>query len=523
MSEKELKAAIKAVGMMLDDGPPDGRLPAWVFAEAIEKLTVAICISDAEAHILYANAAFTQLTGYSLADVLGRNASILSDQSTPPQVYTQMWERLRCQEAWTGLLVNRRKQGTVYIAELSIVPLLDQDGNTTHYLGLHRDVTAVHQLEQQVLNQKALIESIVDASPVLIALLDETGKVVRHNPAYRKLAGEIRGREPATELLLALRQSLGDAFYRDRHSAQGFDSKEVSFEFGGGEATRWFSCSGAWLPARDDSAGALFRPVNQTYLLLMATEITNLKRQQEAIAMNAMRALMAEQDRVRGMRETLEGAIFQMQRPMNLIAAAHDILERRGETHGELLLALRQALAAGREALAKLQNSMPEVPPEAVAPVNINQLIREVLGLSTQRMLALGIVVEWHPAPVLPAVPAREDRLRCLFKQLVDNALDAMESHRSNPRELRIATWAEEGAVVITVEDTGPGIPDALRLKIFEPFFTSKGRSDRTGLGLALVQDVINEHRGTINIDPDYNQGCRFRVLLPLIHEESAA
>ena len=494
--------------------------PWWVFAKAVEQLPVAVCLSDVDGHILYANPAFTEITGYSAQEVLGKNASLLSHQCTPSRVYEQMWDRLTHRKPWAGLLVNRRKYGAVYLAELTVAPLIHEQDGAVYYLGMHRDVTAVHRLEQQVLNQKVLIESMVDAAPAVIALLNEQGRVILNNHEYKKLVEDMGGREPAVELMQALRESMGESFHNGYRIAQGFQDKEVSFEPGGSESTRWFSCSGTWFREQDDSADAFFKPVRQTYLLLMANEITSLKRQQEAVKMNAMRALMAEQERVRSMRETLEAAIFQMQGPINLITAANDMLERRGDSHGMAALhsVLGQALASGRVALAKLQNSIPEVPPEAVTPVNVNQLLREVLTLCTQRLLAGGMVVEWKPAPVLPAVPGREGRLRTMFKQLVDNALDAMESHRSEPRDLRIVTWAQDSAVVVTIEDTGPGVPKELRLKIFEPFFTSKNAADRTGMGLAMVQDVVNEHRGMINVDPDYTEGCRFRVLLPVHH-----
>jgi nitrogen fixation negative regulator NifL len=235
-----------------------------------------------------------------------------------------------------------------------------------------------------------------------------------------------------------------------------------------------------------------------------------------------MRALLAEQERVRATRETLEAVIFQMQGPINLITAANAMLERRGQAHDLTALrsVLTQALMTGREILLKLQNSIPAVPPEAIVPVNINHLLREVLTLLTQRMLAGGMAVEWNPAPVLPAVPGRESRLRGMFKQLVENALDAMESQRSAPRELRITTCSQKDGVMVTIDDSGPGVPKDLRLKIFEPFVTSKGSADRTGLGLAMVQEVVNEHRGMIDIDPDYTQGCRCRVLLPIETDE---
>jgi len=71
--------------------------------------------------------------------------------------------------------------------------------------------------------------------------------------------------------------------------------------------------------------------------------------------------------------------------------------------------------------------------------------------------------------------------------------------------------------LTVTIEDTGPGIPEALRLKVFEPFFTTKGAAGRrAGMGLPLVQEMVNEHAGTIGIDPTYTEGCRFRVQFPL-------
>jgi len=517
LTDTILTVALSNIAQSKAELPSENQLPSAMFTKAVDKLALAICITDTDSKILYANSAFSRLTGYSHEEIVGKNAAILSHNSTPARVYDQMWSQLKQQQSWSGLLVNRSKKDTVYLAELTVVPLINDAGVTTHYLGMHRDVTEIHQLEQQVLNQKVLIESMVDAAPTFIALLDENSGIVLSNRAYKSLAEDMRGREPAAELLRALEKILGDSCAPENR--QSFANQEVSFEPGGGGGTRWFACSGTWFRERDVRADAFFKPIRQTYLLLIANEITTLKHQQEAVQMNAMRALLAEQERVRSMREALEGAVFQLQAPMNLIAAAHDMLERRGGANGENLAlrhALRQALDVSRQALDKLQKSMPEIPPEAMVPVNINHLMREVLSLCTQRMLAAGVVVEWQPTSILPAVPGREGRLRGMFKQLVDNALDAMEHHRSEQRELHIATHLQDEMVLVTIEDTGPGVPIALQLKIFEPFFTSKDRSDRTGVGLSMVQNVVSEHRGMIHIDPDYTDGCRFRVLLPI-------
>ncbi len=495
-------------------------LPPRLFFEAVEQSSVAISITDLKANILYANPAFGRVTGYAPEDVIGSNESILSDKTTPDIVYETLWGRLRQQKPWSGVLVNRRKDGTRYLADITIAPVVDAAGKTTHYLGMHRDVTAVHRLEQEVRNQKRLIESVVDVAPVVIALLDDLGHVVLSNQAYQRLAGDLRDREPAAVLLSALKASMGEAFIKGRECGRGFVDHEIRFDPELSGEPRCFACSGTWFQERNGNADNFFESREECYLLLVAKEITEFKRQQEEIRMNALRALLAEQELVQGLREALAGAAYKMQEPVNLIAAAASMQARRGSAGDDLDSmhgVLKQALDTGRQALEILRASMPGELDEPVSSVNLNQLLRDVLAISTHRMLAAGMVVDWRPEEHLRALPGRQGRLRGMFKQLIDNAMDAMDAPGWSRRELCVATKTEDGSITVIIEDSGPGIPDALRLKVFEPFFTTKGATGgRAGMGLPMVQDVVNQHAGTIEIDAETHDGCRIIIRLPL-------
>jgi len=178
-------------------------LPPQVFRQAVEQSALAISITDERANILYANPAFERVTGYAHSEVAGHNESILSYKVTPKLVYETLWAQLKRQRAWNGLLVNRRRDGSRYLADVTITPVVDADGRTSHFLGMHRDVTEMHRLERQVQNQKAMIESVVDAAQVAICLLDEDDRVVLDNQEYKKLIGDL-DREPAATLLAAL-------------------------------------------------------------------------------------------------------------------------------------------------------------------------------------------------------------------------------------------------------------------------------------------------------------------------------
>jgi nitrogen fixation negative regulator NifL len=172
-------------------------LPPHLFFEAVEQSPVAISITDARATILYANHSFEKVTGYSCEEIIGSNESMLSNKTTPRIVYETLWARITQKKPWSGTLINRRKDGTRYLAELTITPVLNDENETTHYLGIHRDTTDLHSLEKRVGNQKKLIESMVNAAPVVTALLDDMGQVVLDNLEYKKLATDMRNREPA--------------------------------------------------------------------------------------------------------------------------------------------------------------------------------------------------------------------------------------------------------------------------------------------------------------------------------------
>ena len=100
-----------------------------------------------------------------------------------------------------------------------------------------------------------------------------------------------------------------------------------------------------------------------------------------------MKALLTEQELVQSVRETVAGAIFQLQGPLNLISAAENMLERRssGSLDEPLMNVLQQALSSGEEAMETLRASMPEKIEEAKVAVDINQILREALSLSTDR------------------------------------------------------------------------------------------------------------------------------------------
>jgi len=348
-------------------------------------------------------------------------------------------------------------------------------------------------------------------------LLDKDGRIILDNMEYKKLLGDLRGREPLNLLREALREQAGFDPLERAEAGTGFRDIEISIEVPGSGGPRWFSCSGTAVNESDNSISGYFIRGDRgdLRLLLLANDITARRREIERAHLENLRARLAEQQLAQGMREALTAASYQIQVPLNLIRAANDMF-RNGSGHVEVFAdMLAQISSAGETALQTLQAVLPAEVSEPGVRVNINELLRHVLTLETDRLLASGVVVDWQPALVLPELSGHKNELRSLFKHLIDNALQALHESGRTHRELRLATRALDNAVEVIVEDNGPGIASEARIKAFEPFYIGwRQRRGRAGMGLALAQEIVNQHGGCIEIDSEYQDGCRMRVTL---------
>lgn len=506
---------VESFGLMLRKGIHS--LPPHLFQEVVDQAPVAVSVTDRKANILYANRAFEQLTGYAFKELEGNNESLLSNKTTPQSVYRDLWETISRLENWNGVLVNRRKDGSEYLAELNIAPVLDKQGEVSHYLGMHRDISEMHRLQRENGYQKELFESVLNAAPAVVALVDTEQQVILKNREYLKLADDL-GQEPFEMFRRALEEQAEISLPVACELGRPFRNQEIRLDQAGGVGPRWFSCSGTWVCGLNDEVSAYFSEDNQAQpcLLLLANEITARKREVERARLQHLRAALAEQQLAEGMREALAAAVFQLQGPLNVIEAVSRMLDGGGADPATLRQMLSEILNSGRKTLATMQSVLPEATPEAETSVNLNEILHEVIQLVTERLLVNGIVIDWRPEAVLPGVTGVAKHLRGLFKYLMDNAIRAMEESRASVREIRIQTREEDGMVMVEIEDNGPGIPREQRIKVFEPFHSGWRHGEKgAGMGLALAREIANRHGGGVAVDPDFEGGCRVRVELP--------
>jgi len=151
--------------------------------------------------------------------------------------------------------------------------------------------------------------------------------------------------------------------------------------------------------------------------------------------------------------------------------------------------------------------------------IDINSIVEGAFKLLGQQLKNHNIEVVEDLGSDLPKVVGDPNRLEQVFLNLVSNARNAITGGGKEKMRIGIRTYAAntngDYSVVMEVSDNGDGVPEQAREKIFQPFFTTSARGKGTGLGLSVSSQIIEEHRGRIELDSTMGEGTTFRVILP--------
>ncbi len=175
---------------------------------AVEQSKEAIMITGADLalpgpQILFVNPAFTQMTGYTAAEVIGKTPRILQGPRTDQAVLTRLRQELGRGEVFAGETVNYRKDGTAFDLEWQIAPMRQSSGKITHFVAIQRDVTARKQAEEALRRQQTELRVLFDLMPAMIWFKDTENGILRVNQRVADTAGksvaEIEGK-PSREI-----------------------------------------------------------------------------------------------------------------------------------------------------------------------------------------------------------------------------------------------------------------------------------------------------------------------------------
>jgi two-component system, NtrC family, nitrogen regulation sensor histidine kinase NtrY len=229
-------------------------------------------------------------------------------------------------------------------------------------------------------------------------------------------------------------------------------------------------------------------------------------------AMEAAREHELESERLRAFREVARRVAHEIKNPLTSMRIAVDQLGRVGGQAGERTTLAVEVLAAETGRLNRLAREFADfgrLPEGAQSDVDLVELLEE-LGRTA---VPDGVHVSVRANGGRRGLLGYYDPLRHAFSNLLRNASEAMDGHGQIDVGVTGDAATDRGALVVTVADHGAGIPEALRQRVFEPYFTTK--NDGTGLGLALVRQTLEAHRATIRVEETPGGGATFTIVFP--------
>jgi CheY-like chemotaxis protein len=154
-------------------------------------------------------------------------------------------------------------------------------------------------------------------------------------------------------------------------------------------------------------------------------------------------------------------------------------------------------------------------------PVDVNATIASSLRMAWNEIRHRARLVK--ALGVVPHVEGNEARLGQVFLNLVVNAAQALPEGHADRHQISVSSSVEDGRVVVSVSDTGPGIPPEVIGRIFDAFFTTKPVGVGTGLGLAICQRIVTDMHGELTVTSELGRGSTFRVVLPIALDKPVA
>nr|WP_318381716.1 PAS domain-containing protein [uncultured Enterobacter sp.] len=464
-----------------------------LFFTLVEQAPVAITLTDTDARIVYANPAFCRQTGYPLTQLLQQNPRMLASQQTPTSVYKEMWQTLLQGHAWHGQLINCRHNGSLYLADIDITPIINHRGEVEHYMAMHRDISDNYALEQRLRNHMTLMVAVLNNIPAAVVVVDEDDQIVMDNLAYKTLCADCGGRE----LLTLLDYPAQKTRFNEGQSMPVAMRGKV----------HWLSVNSWALPGVSEEASRYFTDSALPRTLVVINDCTQQQHQQQQGRLEQLKQQITTGKLLAAIRESLDAALIQLSCPLNMLAAA-----RRLKGADRSNIALEAAWREGEEALARLQRCRPSLEFETPTIWLLQPLLDDIRALYQHRFtLPEGLNIDLD-SPHLVGFGQRTQLLACLSLWL-DRTLTLAADIPAFQLRVHLFAREEQGWICFYFDDNVPlaqvrytASPDALNVP---------GK----GMEIRLIQTLVAHHRGAIDLHARPGGGTCLTLRLPLFYE----
>jgi two-component system, NtrC family, sensor kinase len=488
-----------------------------------------VIITDAKGYIEWVNDAFTTVTEYELADVLGKKpGAFLQGKETDAETVSTLRTAIAAHEPVSVDIINYSKSGRRYWINVNITPSFDKEGKLDKFVAVQREITLQKEIEQQKQQERLKLEkSNNDLQKALEELRQAQAELVGKQELELMNANLESSNDDLKRAMNDLKVAQDQLIVSEKMAALGQLIAGVAHEVNTPISAIKASIRNMFstLPDTMNQMPDIFSKVTKAQQPLLKQLLESTIAASEKLTTSEERAYRNQITEILenanledaediasslvevGIYNSIEDYI-----PLLTGKSSMDIIDLIYKL-GQLKVSMTNIDIASEKTakiVSALKNYSYVQASDHLVDTDVRTSVDTVLTLYNNQ-LKYGILVEKEYADDLPKIPLYPDEIGQVWTNIIQNGIQAMKGEG----KLHIHIRKEGEMVAVSITDNGPGIPPDIMKRVFEPFFTTKAQGEGTGLGLDISRKIVEKHLGTIGLTSEPGK-TTFTVSLPM-------
>jgi PAS domain S-box-containing protein len=473
-----------------------------------ERVQHGLFISSKEGKFLDCNQALLNKLGYPTKEEF-LNIDIAKELYVNPEDRKTFQKTIEQQGFVKDLEVEfKKKNGEKITVLLTAHAKRDEKGRIIGYEGLNIDISERKRMERELKEANEFLMNLIESSVDGIIVTNTKGDILIFNKGAEKILGykaeEVVGKMNIQSIYPpgVAKEIMGKLRSPDYGGVGKLTSFPIFHRRKDGE-----------LIEGDLSASIIYdengKEIASVGIFKDLTERLKIERE-----LQKMQQALLQSEKLAAMGRLTSQIAHELNNPIYGIMNTLELLKTEISPESKRRKILELALSETQRLAEMLRNMLSFSKPEEEKrrPVKMNELIEGILLVMEKQMRESNIKVETSFNDEIPEVMASTNQMRQVMLNILKNAKEAMPKGGI----LTVRTSKEDKHVLIHVQDTGVGIPEEIRDKIFEAFFTTKQRVKGVGLGLSVCYGIIKDHGGEIKVESEEGKGTTFMIRLPI-------
>ncbi len=478
------------------------------YRNLFERVQHGLFISTREGRFLDCNQALVEMAGYESKEEFLK-IDIPKDLYVNKEDRKKFQKMIETQGFVKDLEVEfKRKNGERITVLLTAHAKRDEKGEIIGYEGLNIDISQRKKMERELREANEFLMNLIESSVDGIIAADMKGNIIIFNKGAEVLTGykaeEVIGKIHITQIYPP--GIAKEVMRRLRSHEFGGVGKLLPTQFNvvnrfGEEIPIQLSASLIY-----DATGKEIASVG------IFTDLRpRIKMEQE---IREIQQALLQSEKLAAMGRLTSQIAHELNNPIYGIMNTLELLKTEIPPESKRRRILELSLSETQRLAEMLRNMLSFSKPEEEQrrPVNLNELIEGILLIVDKQMQEANIKIKTYFDPKIPEIMASTNQMRQVMLNMIKNAKEAMPKGGT----LMIATGREKDRVLIHIRDTGIGIPEENKSKIFEAFFTTKQKVKGVGLGLSVCYGIVKDHGGEIKVESEEGKGTTFTISLPI-------